>query len=83
MFTAYVIYSEKFDKIYVGFTSNIEARLHSHNSSKNTGWTKSFQPWVLFYKETYPTKKEAMAREKSLKSYRGREFIRSLIPKKE
>jgi len=34
MYMVYVLYSEDYYKIYVGFTSNIEARLYSHNSLK-------------------------------------------------
>ncbi|WP_084163759.1 GIY-YIG nuclease family protein [Olivibacter sitiensis] len=30
-FTVYVLYSEKHDKIYIGFTSNLPERLRSHN----------------------------------------------------
>jgi len=33
------------------------------------------------YKEEYETKSEAMKREKQLKSYKGRTFIRNLIDK--
>ncbi len=42
MFTVYVLFSKDYNKIYVGFTSNIDARLFSHNSDKNTGYTKRF-----------------------------------------
>ena len=31
MFTVYVLYSTLFDKIYIGYTSDLEARLISHN----------------------------------------------------
>ena len=31
MFTVYVLYSEKFDKHYTGYTTNFEQRLLSHN----------------------------------------------------
>ena len=32
MFTVYVLYSKSFDKIYIGFTSNIAERFKSHKS---------------------------------------------------
>ena len=79
MFTVYVLYSRTYDKIYIGYTSHIEARILSHNHAKNKGWTKTYQPWELLYTETYEHKTEAMKREQELKSYRGREFIRTLI----
>lgn len=75
MFIVYVLYSQQFNKIYIGFTSDVNARIESHNSEKNTGYTKRYQPWAVFYTEQFETKKEAMQREKELKSSRGRNFI--------
>ena len=30
----YILYSEKYDKYYIGQTDNIDARLHQHNTGK-------------------------------------------------
>jgi putative endonuclease len=75
MYTVYVLYSVNHNKIYIGYTSNIENRLLAHNHFGNKGWTKSFQPWKLIYSEEFDTKSEAMIREKQLKSAKGRDFI--------
>jgi putative endonuclease len=79
MFTTYVLYSEKYDKIYIGYTSNLQQRLISHNELATKGWTIKFRPWKIIYKEEFETKSEAMKREKQLKSYQGRTFIRNLL----
>ena len=79
MLTVYVLYSTEYDKAYVGFTSNLSARLFSHNHPNNRHWTARYRPWKVIYTEEYPNKKEAMIREKQLKSARGRQFIKSLI----
>ena len=79
MFTVYVLHSQIFDKIYVGYTSDIEKRLFAHNHSSNKGWTKNFQPWKIIYTEKYEKKKDAIIREKQLKSSKGREFIRKEV----
>ncbi len=79
MFTTYVLHSETHDKIYIGFTSNLEQRLLSHNQLATKGWTIKFRPWNLIYKEEFATKSAAMKREQQLKSSRGRAFIRTLI----
>ena len=79
MYTTYVLYSEKYDKIYIGFTSNLEGRLLAHNELSTKGWTVRFRPWRLLYKEEYESKSDAMRRERELKSYRGRQFIRQLL----
>ena len=82
VFYTYVLFSESFNKIYIGFTSDIDKRLLSHNSLAKKGWTIKFRPWKLIYSEVYKSKKEAMKREKQLKSAQGREFIRNLINEK-
>ena len=79
MYTVYALYSEKFDKIYIGFTSDIVERFKSHNELSKKGWTLRFRPWKIIYSEEHLLKPDAMKREKQLKSSTGRNFIRSLI----
>ena len=79
MFTVYVLHSEKFDRIYIGFTSDIDARLNSHNQLATKGYTIKYRPWKVIFTEEFSEKASAMKREKELKSSNGRAFIRSLI----
>ena len=81
MYIVYVLHSEKFNKIYIGYTSNLEERLLSHNKLGKKGWTVKYRPWELVHKEEFSSKAEAMKREKELKSSRGRNFIRTEILK--
>ncbi len=74
MYFVYIIYSIKFNKIYIGYSSNLEERLKSHNIYSSKGWTKKFRPWSLVYSESIQTKSEALKREKQLKSAQGRQF---------
>ena len=77
----YILHSEKHNKIYIGCTSNLIARFHSHNKLSNKGWTKRYRPWRVIYIESFSDKKDAFAREKFLKSGKGREFIHhSILP---
>ncbi|MEA2095988.1 MAG: GIY-YIG nuclease family protein, partial [Candidatus Cloacimonadota bacterium] len=69
----------KFDKIYVGYTSDLKQRLLSHNELAKKGWTINYRPWELIYKEEFTEKKLVMKREIELKSHRGRDFIRKLM----
>ncbi len=82
MHTAYILYSKKFDKIYIGYTSNIEARFKSHNKLGTKGWTIKFRPWIIVHTEEFDTKREALDREKQLKGGKGREWIRNEIIEK-
>ena len=80
-FYTYVIFSKTYDKIYIGYSSDLNRRIESHNSQNNRGWTRSFRPWKLVHFEEFNTKSKAMNREKELKSYKGREFIHNHILK--
>lgn len=79
MFTVYVLYSESFQKIYVGFTSNLVERFKSHNELATKGWTVRFRPWKIVHTEIFDNKYASMRREKELKSSKGREWIWKLI----
>jgi putative endonuclease len=82
MYTVYVLYSEKYDKIYIGYSSDIDNRILSHNSISSNGWTKNFRPWKLIYSEEINDKSSALKREKELKTARGRKYIWKEILKK-
>ena len=82
MFTVYVLHSPTFNKIYIGFTSDLEKRILSHNKLATKGWTVRFRPWNVIHTETFLSKSEALKREKQLKSGKGREWIhQNFIPK--
>ncbi len=77
-FVIYILYSEKFDKTYIGFTSNLLERFKSHNELGTKGYTIKFRPWTVIHIEFFTEKKQAMKREKFLKSGKGRLFVKSL-----
>jgi putative endonuclease len=79
MFTVYALYSVRYKKIYIGFTSDLQERLKSHNELGKKGWTTKFRPWQLVYTEIFEIKSDAMKREQELKSASGRKFIWNLI----
>ena len=83
IYTVYVLYSVKFDKIYNGYTSDIEQRLLSHNKLATKGYTIKFRPWSILFTEQYESKPEAMKREKVLKSELGGELIWKMIKDKQ
>jgi putative endonuclease len=58
MYQVYVLYSPSFDKIYIGHTSDLEARLRSHNEESTKGYTKRYRPWEVVYTENYETRSE-------------------------
>ncbi len=78
-YTVYCLYSTKYDKIYVGYTSDLISRFHSHNSIQTMGYTIRYSTCVVAYTEELESKSLAMKREKELKSSRGRAYLRDYI----
>lgn len=82
MFFVYALYNKKHSKLYIGQTENLEERLRLHKLKVfGNSFTSRFDgEWGLIYKEQVEDHKHALVREKQLKSYRGREFIKQYIP---
>ena len=80
MYTTYVMKSKTFDIRYVGSTSDLKKRILHHNNGFSK-YTKGRGPWILVYKEDFPTRSEAMMRELYFKTGVGREFLDSKIKK--
>jgi putative endonuclease len=78
MYFVYVLRSEGTGRHYVGHTSELTQRLGQHNNGI-TKSTKNRGPWVLIYQERYPTKADAMRRERFLKTGQGREELKQLL----
>jgi putative endonuclease len=78
-FVVYVLFSKKFDRTYTGETSNLISRFKSHNKLGQRGWTLRYRPWIVILVEFYVTRKEALYREKYLKTGVGREWIKQEV----
>jgi putative endonuclease len=78
MFSVYIIYSQRIDKYYIGFSSNISDRLCKHNRNSK-GFSSTGKPWIIVYTEAFQNKKDAMAREKQLKKWKNRTLLEELI----
>ena len=76
----YVLYSDGFDRFYVGISDNTDVRLKYHNSGKVKS-TKPFKPWRIVHIEEFENKQTAREREKYLKSAAGRRWRKNNIKK--
>ena len=81
IYIVYVLYSPKFNRIYIGQTFNIDQRLHDHKKgySKATSFTDD---WEVIYSEEYSSRSEAFKRERQLKTAKGRSYLWEIIKKK-
>ena len=79
MFTTYILISQKNNKTYVGMTEKDPIlRLQEHNDGK-TSWTSKNRPFKLIYFEQFYCKKDALFREKFLKSGVGNRLVKIII----
>ena len=74
-FVVYILWSDSYRKTYIGFTSNLISRFHSHNTLGRKGWTVKYRPWRVVFVAFFKRKSEALLFEKFLKTGVGRECI--------
>ena len=74
-YVVYILYSERHNKYYRGYTSNLIERFKSHNELSKKGYTINYRPWKVVYVEFCANKTEAIRREKFLKSGFGRKWV--------
>ena len=67
MFYCYILRSQKTGRRYIGPCEDRDERLRRHNAG-DTKSTRHGVPWVFIHSETFPTRREATARER----YTGR-----------
>lgn len=78
MYFVYVLRSLKDGNFYTGFTENLDRRLAEHNDGV-TKSTKDRKPFTLIYYEACRNRKDALHREKYLKTTYGKRYIRNRL----
>jgi len=78
MFYTYVLQSQKDEEFYAGFTEDLKLRFEQHNKGLVES-TKDRKPLKLVYYEACLDKDDAIRREKYLKSYHGKMFLKKRL----
>ena len=81
MFCVYVLRSLTTGEHYTGSTRDRIQRLGQHNEGIVRS-TKHARPWELIYYEEFPSRAEAVRRERFLKSGQGREELKLILQSK-
>jgi putative endonuclease len=74
----YILQFEKDNKFYTGYTKNLKLRLEQHRK-KRVNSTKNRGPFTLIYFEGCLNQQDATHREKYLKTYLGKMFLRNRL----
>lgn len=78
MYYTYVLRSKKDDKLYIGYTKDLKLRFEQHNLGRNCS-TKDRIPFELIYYECCIMRSDATKREKYLKTYLGKMFLKNRL----
>ncbi len=75
----YIIYSEGFDKYYVGISKDAYTRLKYHNAGEKNTYTRKYRPWELVALFEADTQGAAVKAERLIKKQKSKIFIKKLI----
>jgi putative endonuclease len=78
VYYTYVLHSLKDNKFYTGFTSDLKLRFEQH-SKGHVDATRGRRPLKLVYYEACVDKNDAVKREKYLKSFHGKAFLKKRL----
>ncbi|MDO8592303.1 MAG: GIY-YIG nuclease family protein [bacterium] len=74
----YTLKSKKDKKNYVGYTENLKLRFERHNKGLVES-TKNRRPFAIIYYEACLSRTDATRREKYLKTYHGKMFLKKRL----
>ena len=80
MYYVYVLFSDRDRKFYTGFTDDLKRRVDEHNAGRVQS-TRLRRPLRLVYYEACLNQKDAVHREKYLKTTYGKKYISTRIRK--
>ena len=78
MYWVYILYSEKCDRYYIGYSADVIARLERHNAGKVTA-TRNCNPYIFKTTKKFATEPEARKEELRLKKQKSRKYLEWLI----
>ena len=74
----YILFSNLDKGFYIGFTSDLKKRIGKHSRGEVVS-TKTRRPLTLIHYEYFISKKDALAREKYLKSGYGHDQLKAFL----
>jgi putative endonuclease len=78
MYFTYVLQSATDNGFYTGSTQNLKLRFEQHNKGQVES-TRDRGPFTLIYYEACLDQKDALKREKYLKTYHGKQYLRKRL----
>jgi putative endonuclease len=76
MYYVYLLENTNDQSWYIGYTSDLRRRIKDHNNGVGCRTTSMKKGWKLIYYEAYIMHKDAIGREKFLKSGSGKTYLK-------
>ncbi len=78
MYSVYILYSEKCDRYYIGYSADVIARLERHNAGMVTA-TRNCFPYQIKATKAFQTELEARREELRIKKQKSRKYLEWII----
>jgi len=75
-FYVYALFNVSLQRFYIGVTADLKRRLKQHSWAKKSYRNKSYK--IIFF-EAYLNKKDALRRERYLKSTKGKYALKTML----
>ncbi len=75
----YILYSEKYDKFYIGETNEYKRRLKEHNNSYRSNYSSKYRPWTLVALFEIENRSIARGVESFIKNQKSKDFIKKIV----
>jgi putative endonuclease len=78
MHTVYILHSQKLNRFYTGYTTNLDVRMEFHANSETRKYTYNADDWTIFFTVNCESKSQALAIEKHIKAMKSKAYIKNL-----
>jgi putative endonuclease len=78
MYYVYVLRSQLDEKLYTGYTTDLQTRLWEHNNGEVVS-TKARRPFELIFYEGYKSMEDAKRRERYFKTSKGKSSLKMIL----
>ena len=78
-YTVYILHSEKLNRYYTGYTTNLDVRMALHNNPAAGKFTAKADDWELVFEISCKDQTQALAIEKHIKLMKSKVYIENLI----
>ncbi len=78
MYFVYILFSQKCNRYYVGYATDVELRLERYNRGMVAA-TKNCRPYILKASKSFITETEARKEESRIKKQKNRIYLEKVI----